>query len=214
LQSDGSVSNGNAGIIQTGTDSVAAIPVSGATVIPSSFFGQALQVTFTSASSYNVTTSAAPTVTIASGNLTNGNGTIAVGYPAGAAGGQYWQLPISGTPATGDALTLTPGGSSSGSNAARVAALWTTSATTTDGSLQQSFVGFTTTLGANAQQAQQVATNASTQVTTATNNLQIIGGVSPDQQAVILTSYQQAYQAAAQVISTAHAMFESLLQAV
>jgi flagellar hook-associated protein 1 FlgK len=214
LQSDGSVVNGNAGVILSGADSVAAIPVSGATVVPSSYFGQSLQLTFTSSSSYSIATAAAPTVSIASGSLTNGNGTIAVGYPSGAAGGQYWQLPISGTPAAGDSLALTPGGSSSGSNASRIAALWTTSAATTDGSLQQSFVGFTTTLGANAQQAQQVAANATVQVNTATTNLQTIGGVSPDQQAVILTSYQQAYQAAAQVISTAHSMFESLLQAL
>lgn len=214
LQSNGTVIDTNAGKIYAGTDSVAATPVTGATVVPSSYFGQSLQVNFTTSSNYNITSASNPGVTIVSGTLTNGNGTIAVGYPSGAAAGQYWQLPISGTPAAGDTLSLVPGGSSSGSNAARIAALWSASGTTTDGSLQQSFIGFTTTLGANAQQAQQVSTNANTQVTTATNNLQTIGGVSPDQQAVVLTSYQQAYQAAAQVISTAHAMFESLLQAV
>jgi flagellar hook-associated protein 1 FlgK len=51
-------------------------------------------------------------------------------------------------------------------------------------------------------------------VTSATDNLQNISGVTPDQQAVILTNYQQAYQAAAQVISTAHSLFESLLQSL
>ena len=35
-----------------------------------------------------------------------------------------------------------------------------------------------------------------------------------DQQAVLLDNYQQAYQAAAQVISTAHTMFQSLLSSV
>jgi flagellar hook-associated protein 1 FlgK len=123
-------------------------------------------------------------------------------------------LPISGLPATGDTLTLTPGGSGSGSNAARLAALWTNASGTADGSLQSSFINLTTTLGANAQQATTQATNTAAQVTTATTNLQNVTGVSPDQQAVVLTTYQQAYQAAAQVISTAHSMFESLLQAV
>jgi flagellar hook-associated protein 1 FlgK len=214
LQASGAIQDNNAGAISTGADTVTSTPAANAAVIPSSFYGQALQLTFTSPTSYTVSTAANPTVAIASGNLTNGNGTVAVAYPAGAAAGQYWQLPVSGTPATGDTLTLTPGGAESGSNAARIAALWTNNATTADGSLQSSFVGFATSLGANAAQAQAQSATAATQVTTATANLQAVSGVSPDQQAVVLTTYQQAYQAAAQVISTAHAMFESLLQAV
>ena len=47
-------------------------------------------------------------------------------------------------------------------------------------------------------------------MTSATTNLQTVAGVSSDQQAVLLTNYQQAYQAVAQTISTAHTMFESL----
>jgi flagellar hook-associated protein 1 FlgK len=214
LQSDGSILDDNAGQIAGGADSVTSTPAAGAAVVPASYYGQALQVTFTSPTSYNVSTAANPAVAIASGNLVNANGTIAVAYPAGAASGQYWQLPISGLPATGDTLTLTPGGSGSGSNAARLAALWTNASGTADGSLQSSFINLTTTLGANAQQATTQATNTAAQVTTATTNLQNVTGVSPDQQAVVLTTYQQAYQAAAQVISTAHSMFESLLQAV
>jgi flagellar hook-associated protein 1 FlgK len=184
-------------------------------VIPASYFGQNLQITFTSPTAYNVTTSADTNTVIASGNLTNANGTIAVAYPAtSAAAGTYYQQTFTASPVAGDALTLTPGGGSSGSNASRLAALYTTSATTTDGTLQQSFVNFASTLGANAQQAQQRSTSATTQVTSATDNLQNISGVTPDQQAVILTNYQQAYQAAAQVISTAHSLFESLLQSL
>jgi flagellar hook-associated protein 1 FlgK len=214
LQASGAILNNNAGTITAGVDSVTSTPATGAAVIPAAYYGQSLQVTFTSSTAYTVATSANPTVSIATGSLTNANGNIAVAYPAGAASGSYWQLPIGGSPAAGDSLTLTPGGSNSGSNAERVGASWTASGTTADGSLQSSFIGFTTSLGANAQQAQAQATTAATQVTTATNNLQTVSGVSPDQQAVILTTYQQAYQAAAQVISTAHAMFESLLQAI
>jgi flagellar hook-associated protein 1 FlgK len=44
--------------------------------------------------------------------------------------------------------------------------------------------------------------------------LQTVAGVNTDQQAVTLTNYQQAYQAAAQAISAAHTMFESLLTSV
>ena len=197
-------------------DIAAADPyVSSPGILQASFFGQPLQVTFTSPTAYNVTTSADTNTVIASGNLTNSNGTIAIAYPTtGAAAGTYYQQPFTASPVAGDALTLTPGGGSSGSNASRLAALYTTSATTTDGTLQQSFVSYASTLGANAQQAQQRSTTAAAQVTSATDNLQNISGVTPDQQAVILTNYQQAYQAAAQVISTAHSLFESLLQTV
>jgi flagellar hook-associated protein 1 FlgK len=215
LQANGSVLNSNAGTIAVGPDNVATTPATGAAVIPASYFGQDLQVTFTSPTAYNVTTSADTNTVIASGNLSNANGTIAIAYPAtSAAAGTYYQQTFTASPVAGDALTLTPGGGSSGSNASRPAALYTTSSTTTDGTLQQSFVDFASTLGANAQQAQQRSTSATAQVTSATDNLQNISGVTPDQQAVILTNYQQAYQAAAQVISTAHSLFESLLQSL
>ena len=214
LQSDGSILNNNAGVITTGTDTVTSTPASNAAVIPSSYFGQDLQVNFTSTTNYTVTTASDTTTVIANGTLGNNSGNIAITYPSGTTSGQYWQLPISGTPASGDTLTLTPGGSSSGSNAQRMGALWNTASTTTSGSLEQAFVGLSTGLGANAQAAQNLASATSAQVTTATTNLQAISGVNTDQQAVTLTNYQQAYQAAAQVISAMHTMFESLLQSV
>lgn len=214
LQSDGSILNTNGGALTAGADSVTTTPATGAAVIPASYFGQNLQVTFSSPTAYTVATAASPGVALASGTLGAAGSNIAVAYPAGAASGQYWQLPISGTPVAGDVLTLTPGGSSSGSNASRMAALWTAPNTTTTGTLQQAIVGLGTSLGANAQQAQQLVTATASQVTTATSNLQTISGVNSDQQAVTLTNYQQAYQAAAQAISAAHTMFESLLQAV
>ena len=224
LQSDGSISDtANAGNTVIGNDTVTSTPTSGAAVVPANYFGQSLQLTFTSTTGssspdgFTVETAGPPPAALSpavSGQLTNGSGNIAIAYPVGAASGQYWQLPLSGTPATGDVVTIQPGGASSGSNAARMASLWTTSGTSTAGTLQQAVVGFGTKLGAKAQQAQQVAASTASQVTSATTNLQSISGVSTDQQAVLLTNYSQAYQAAAQVISTAHSMFESLLQAV
>ncbi|MBU6396815.1 MAG: flagellar biosynthesis protein FlgK [Rhodospirillales bacterium] len=214
LQANGSVQNNNAGSITAGTDSVATTPATGAAVIPASYYGQNLQINFTSATAYTVSTTASPGTAIASGTLSGGNGEIAIAYPAGAASGQYWQLPISGTPVAGDTLTLTPGGSASGSNAQRLAALWTSPGTTTAGTLEQSVVGLSTSLGANAAAAQQLASATAAQVTTATSNLSTVAGVNSDQQAIALTNYEQAYQAAAQVISTAHTMFESLLTSI
>jgi flagellar hook-associated protein 1 FlgK len=214
LQADGSFLDTNAGTITAGADSVASTPASGAAVIPSGDYGQSLIVTFSSATAYSVATAAAPTVAIASGTLGAAGGTIAVAYPAGAAAGTYWQLPITGAPVAGDTLSLTPGGSSSGSNATRLAALWTATGTTTQGTLQQAVVGLGTGLGADAQAAQELASATAAQVTTATTNLNNVAGVNTDAQAVILTNYQQAYQAAAQAISAAHTAFESLINAV
>ncbi len=213
LQADGSVQDNNAGTITTGIDSVTSNPT-GDTVIPASYYGQDLQINFTSATAYTVTTSADPSTVIASGTLGSNGGNIAIAYPAGSASGQYWQLPISGSPAAGDTLTLTPGSSSSGSNAQRSAALWTASGTTSAGSLEQSFVGLSTGLGANASAAQQLSTATAAQVTTATANLSNVAGVNSDQQAVTLTNYEQAYQAAAQAITAANTMFQSLLTAI
>ena len=214
LQSDGSIADTNAGSITAGTDIVTGTPAAGAAVVPASYYGQNLQVNFTSATAYTVSTTAAPGTAIASGTLGGNGGNIAVAYPAGAASGQYWQLPISGTPVAGDVLTLTPGGPSSGSNAQRLATLWTTPGTSAAGTLEQAVIGLSTGLGATAQAAQQLATATAGQVTTTTTNLQTVAGVDTDQQAVILTNYSQAYQAAAQAISAAHTMFESLLQSV
>ncbi|MBU6449504.1 MAG: flagellar biosynthesis protein FlgK [Rhodospirillales bacterium] len=214
LQADGAVQNNNAGSITAGTDNVTTTPTTGAAVIPASYYGQNLQINFTSATAYTVSTTASPGTPIASGTLSGNGGNIAIAYPAGATSGQYWQLPISGAPAVGDTLTLTPGSSSSGSNAQRLASLWTAPATTTTGTLEQSFVGLSTGLGANASAAQQLATATASQVATATGNLSTVAGVNSDQQAITLTNYEQAYQAAAQAISTAHTMFESLLTAI
>jgi flagellar hook-associated protein 1 len=214
LQSDGSVQNNNAGTITAGTDSVTSTPASGAAVIPASFYGQDLQINFTSATAYTVSTTASPGTVIASGTLGSNGGDIAIAYPAGLASGQFWQLPISGSPAAGDTLTLTPGSSSSGSNAQRLASLWTAPGTTSAGTLEQSFVGLSTGLGANASGAEQLSTATAAQVATATSNLSNVAGVNSDQQAVTLTNYEQAYQAASQAISAAHTMFESLINSI
>jgi len=214
-QSDGSILDSNGGTTTFGTDTVTSTPASGAAVVPASYYGQTLQINFTSATAYNVSTAAAPGTPIASGTLVNGATNIAVAYPTtGAASGDYWQLPVSAAPAAGDTVTLSPGGSGSGSNATRLAALWTSTTGTSSGSLQQAVVGFTTGLGASAQAGTQLVTATASQVTTATTNLQAISGVSSDQQAVLLTNYSQAYQAAAQVIAAAHTAFETLLQDV
>jgi flagellar hook-associated protein 1 len=225
----GAVTDNNAGTITTGTDSVTT--TTPASFVPSTDFSNSpFTVVFTSTTGSSTpdgfsvfvgtpsTPPAAPSVPVATGTLTSSNGTlsgtISVQYP-NIAPATFWQLPISGKPATGDALTLSPGGSTSGSNAARMATIFTTPNTANNGSsLQSSVIGFTTGLGSNANEAQTLSTGTTAQVASATTNLQTVAGVNSDQQAVLLVNYQQAFQAASQVISTAHSMFESLVQSV
>jgi flagellar hook-associated protein 1 FlgK len=223
----GGINDTNAGSITAGTDSVTTTAPAAGSFVPAGDFGQPLTVQFTSTTgsstpngftvSTGATTTSAGTV-VATGTLTPGNGTlsgtISVQFP-NITPATFFQLPISGTPATGDALTLTPGGATSGSNAARMAALFTTPNTANSSStLQSAVIGFTTGLGANANEAQTVSTGTTAQVTAATTNLQNVAGVNSDQQAVLLVNYQQAFQAASQVISVADTMFQSLLSSV
>ncbi len=216
LQSDGSIKDLNAGTITTGKDVVTTTPSSNAGVVPSSYYGQDLQITFTSPTSYNITTAADPNTVISSGSFSStGGGNLAVAYPStGASSGQYWEISLSGSPAAGDTMTFEPGGSSSGSNASRIASLWSDTSTTTSGSLQSTVASLSSSLGANSQAAQNEATATGDQVTSATTNLQTVSGVNTDSQAVDLTDYEQAYQAAAKAISAANSMFQSLLSAV
>ena len=223
----GGINDTNAGSITAGTDSVTTTAPAAGSFVPAGDFGQPLTVQFTSTTgsstpngftvSTGATTTSAGTM-VATGTLTPGNGTlsgtISVQFP-NITPATFFQLPISGTPATGDALTLTPGGATSGSNAARMAALFTTPNTANSSStLQSAVIGFTTGLGANANEAQTVSTGTTAQVTAATTNLQNVAGVNSDQQAVLLVNYQQAFQAASQVISVADTMFQSLLSSV
>ena len=217
IASDGTVTDTNAGTITESADTVTDTPADGAAVIPASgyVFGDALTVKFTSASAYDVIDTTTGT-TLSSGTFTNGSGEIAVPYPSdSAAAGSYWQVTLSGSPAAGDEAQLTSGGLNSGSNASRMADLWSqTDSSLPGGSLQGSVLALIGTTGAAAAQATTLSSTTASNLTTAQTNLSTVAGVDEDQQATLLTQYEQAYQAAAKVISTASTMFQSLLSAI
>lgn len=210
--SGGAITNNNAGTTTESSDTVTSTPASGAAIVPGTFFGQSLTLTFTSPNAYKIKDAAGMTVT--TGTWSNGTN-VAIGYPSvSKAAGQYWQATLTGQPATGDVVSLTPGGPNSGSNATRMANLWTQSSALPGGSLEGAILSVISQTGSQSSAAKQLATGTASDLTTAQNNLAAVVGVNQDQQAVILTQYQQAYQAAAKVISTAYSMFESLIQAV
>lgn len=215
VAANGTVTNNNAGTISETSDSVTTSPTTGAAVVPASAFGHNLEVQFTSPSAYNVVDKSSGS-TISSGSFTGGNTNIAVAYPSGgAAAGSYWQVTLSGAPAAGDVATLTPGGLNSGSNAQRMSGLWgATNPSLPGGSLQGSALSLIGSTGTASAQAKSLVANTASSLTTAQSNLSKVAGVNLDNQAALLTEFQQAYQAAAKVISTANSMFQSLIQVV
>jgi flagellar hook-associated protein 1 FlgK len=161
-------------------------------------------LTFTSATDYTLTDGAGNTIT----------GTYTAGTPISFDG---WSLTLSGTPANGDSITVgrNTTGLNDNSNALALAAL------ADKGVLNG---GATTVVGAYADLTNAIGTAGSR----ASSNLavqtslynQAVGaqqsgaGVNLDEEAANLIRYQQAYQASAQVISTAQSLFTSLIDAV
>jgi flagellar hook-associated protein 1 FlgK len=131
--------------------------------------------------------------------------------------GTGWTVTISGVPATNDTFTVSAnnGSSTDNTNAVLLAGLINQkilgNGTNSIASANTSLV---TSVGSQAQQAQAqfTAVNAQQQHDTAAQ--QSISGVNLDEEAAALTQFQQAYQAAAQIISTSNSLFQSLLSAV
>ena len=205
----------NLGNVTAGAFSAAAsgsLPA-GTVIVPASYFGQNLTVQFTSATNFNVL-SASNTV-IASGSFSATNGAeIAVAYPASAPAGEVAMASLSpGTPAVGDTFSLTPGGVDSNGNILAMTNLSSQNLLSgqTLTSAYGALVGKVGSAGQAASFTAQAAQGVLNQVTAVQ---QSISGVNLDEQAADLVTFQQAYQASAQVIASAQTLFLSLLTAV
>ncbi len=131
--------------------------------------------------------------------------------------GQGWSLDLEGTPAAGDRFSLaaTPPRSSDNSNARALAAV------DTNGILDGGSVGLTAGLAQLTGRAGSEARHADLSLEAqGAIHLQVsaeresVSGVNLDEEAADLMRYQQAYQAAAQIIRAADEMFQTLLGAV
>ena len=71
-----------------------------------------------------------------------------------------------------------------------------------------------TSIGSRGQEAQVASQAAQAVYSRAQTTQQSVSGVNLDEEAADLVNYQQAYQAAAQVIASAQVMFNTLLTAV
>ncbi len=173
---------------------------------PATYTAGTYTVTFSSASQYTVTNAAGGTVA---------TGTYTSGTPITFAGEQ---LTLTGTPAAGDAFTVSPNsGANTGDNSNILAMISGLSSLALDGgttSVSGAANNLVSRIGVLTQQAQNNASAQQTVNQAATTALSNADGVNLDQEAANVLSYQQAYQAMAQIISASHQMFDSLITAM
>lgn len=124
------------------------------------------------------------------------------------------RVALGGVPYPGDSFTLVPntGGVSDNRNILALAGLQ--SATLLNGgvaSYQSLYSGLVGDVGNKTQQAQVNAAVQESLLNRAVESREAVSGVNLDEEAAAILRHQQAYQAAAQIITTANAMFESLI---
>lgn len=210
ISASGGVTDNNAGTGQVSAGSVVSSPSTGALVVPAADYGSTLQLVFTSPTAYQVQTTGG--TVIASGSYSpSSGGAVAFAYP-GSAGGQYWQMNVSGSPATGDTFTLSPGGPASGGNVDALGQL-ATAPLLNGNTLNDAWSNITGNVGAAVNSANTSQTNANTAVKGTQAAVSAVSGVSLDQQAGQLQLYQQAYQASAKSIAIVNQLFQGLLNA-
>jgi flagellar hook-associated protein 1 FlgK len=161
-------------------------------------------LTFTSATTWQATNAAGVVV---------GNGAYTSGSPIDFNG---VQVTVSGAPASGDSFSVDDNASGTGDNR---------NLTVMAGLLDQGLIGGTTSIngaasqmvtsiGIQTSQAQSGTTAQQAVLTDASNAQSSISGVNLDEEAANLVQYQQAYQAAAEVINVASTLFKSIITAV
>ncbi|KLJ02735.1 flagellar hook-associated protein FlgK [Luteimonas sp. FCS-9] len=128
-----------------------------------------------------------------------------------------WSFVIDGVPAAGDAFTVGPtgAGSSDNGNAALLAGF--DDLRLLDGgnvSLNGAISGLTSAVGSTARHAAYAAEAQAVVHTQAQSARDSVSGVNLDEEAANMLQLQQAYQAAAQIVSTADTLFQSILGAV
>lgn len=137
--------------------------------------------------------------------------------PGGAITYNGWTIDINGTPAAGDVFTIEAnvGGVGDNRNALLLAGLQTQN-TLQNGTatLQSSYASFVAATGVKTHQADISQQAQKSLLDQATASRDALSGVNLDEEAADLVKFQQAYQAAAQVIATANALFDTLIGAV
>jgi len=178
----------------TGSISQADVLTPGATLL------NPVDIVFTSATTYTVNGGPAQTYTAGSNIDVNG-----------------WRLQISGAPATGDTFTVRTNAGAVGDNRNAFALADAMKGGVIEGgtvSVSSAVERMTGNLGLQTRAAQ-MSRDAEKSVNESDLAARdAISGVNLDEEAANMLRYQQAYQAAAQIISAANQMFDALLNAV
>lgn len=126
-----------------------------------------------------------------------------------------FDIQISGVPQAGDEFSVNPGfpGEGDNGNALAFASLRDDDLLATGGSLIDIYASTVATLGVRAAGAEIDSAAADSLLVQSEQRLQSESGVNLDEEAARLIQYEQAYNASAQVISVARAIFDSLLAA-
>ncbi len=161
-------------------------------------------LSFTSATAWQVVDASSTVVA---------SGTYTAGAPINFNG---MQVAVSGAPATGDSFTIADNSNGSGDNRNLLALSALLEQPTLNGgseSLSDAVGRFIGDVGVKTNQAQVGRDAQSVVLDNANLAMQDVSGVNLDEEAAALVRYQQAYQAAAQVIAAANEMFDTLLNA-
>jgi flagellar hook-associated protein 1 len=192
---------GTAATSNTGTGAVSSVSVTNSS---NANLLSGATVTFGAGGAYTITDGAGNTTT----------GTYTSGQPITADG---WSLSLSGTPASGDKFTVGANTNGLNSNANALALAGLSDTGVLDGgktSIVSSYSNLTAQIGDAGSDASSNLTTQTNLYNQATSNQQSVAGVNLNQEAANLVQFQQAYQASAQVISTAQQIFNSLITAI
>jgi flagellar hook-associated protein 1 FlgK len=191
----------SAGTANTGTGKVGSVSVTNST---NSNLLAGATITFGAGGNYSMTDGAGNTTT----------GTYTAGQPIAADG---WSLSLNGTPASGDTFKVAANtnGLNDNSNALSLAALSDTGVLSGGKvSVVASYATLTAQIGSAGSQASAELTTQTNIYNQAMSTQQSYAGVNLNQEAANLVQFQQAYQASAQVISSAEQIFTSLITAL
>ncbi len=186
----------------TGTGTVSSSAVTNpATWVPGTY-----QITFTSATAYQVTDST---------NAVISTGTYTSGTPITFNGGS---VTLTGSPVNGDVFNVGPAPASNvGDNSNAFAMIDALSALSMNGgttSLSSVANNLVSQIGVQTQQAQANASAQKAVNQSAVDTRNNLSGVNLDEEATRMIRYQQAYSACAQLIQTSNTMFNALISSI
>jgi flagellar hook-associated protein 1 FlgK len=189
----------SAGSTNTGTGSITSATV------PTTAVRSNYTITFGAAGAYTVTNA---------GGATVANSTLVAGTPITFGG---ISVTLAGTPANGDTFSVNDiaNGVDDNSNALLLANIVNQNVLNGGAeSLAGAASAYIGTVGLQTSQAQNGTTAQQAVLNSAQSAQQSVQGVNLDEEAAKLVQYQQAYQAAAQVIATSSTLFNSIINAI